>query len=136
MKFLASQKHKAMAAAAGQPYKGKTRGECMQQIAVTIAKHPPPSLRQHVRLTSPRDDGLRGIQGTVEGTARRWNERGFGFIEPDDGGTDLFVHSSCIIDGTCLEDGAKVQFVKVYDERKGEDRAEQVIGGSSRGIES
>ncbi len=39
-------------------------------------------------------------------------EKGFGFIQPDDGSKDLFVHHSEIIaDGyASLEDGQKVEF--------------------------
>jgi cold shock CspA family protein len=67
----------------------------------------------------------------VSGVAQRWNQKGFGFIKPDDGGEDLFCHYSSILDGKMLVEGAKVQFVKRYDERKGKDRAEEVTGGSA-----
>jgi len=67
------------------------------------------------------------------GTAMRWNtQKGFGFIAPDDGGDDLFCHYSAIEDGAMLKDGAKVTYVKAFDERKGKERAEQVTGGAPR----
>ena len=48
-------------------------------------------------------------QGTV-----KWfsSEKGYGFIEPDEGGQDLFVHFSAIdMQGfKTLEDGQKVSF--------------------------
>ena len=67
--------------------------------------------------------------GRSRGTVSRWTDRGFGFITPEDGGEDLFCHFSNIDDGNGLEPGAVVEFVKVYDDRKGKERAEQVTGG-------
>jgi CspA family cold shock protein len=44
------------------------------------------------------------------GTVKWFNdEKGFGFITPDDPGRDLFVHHSQVEGGT-LSDGAKVSF--------------------------
>ncbi|MCK5113247.1 MAG: cold-shock protein [Phycisphaerae bacterium] len=49
-----------------------------------------------------------------QGTVKFFNEgKGFGFIAPDDGGKDLFVHSSEIknTDGRAtLNEGQKVEF--------------------------
>ena len=67
--------------------------------------------------------------GREQGTVSRWTDRGFGFITPKDGGEDLFCHFSNIEDGNGLEPGSMVAYVKVYDERKGKERAEQVTGG-------
>jgi cold shock CspA family protein len=72
----------------------------------------------------------RGSGGKSTGVALRWNSKGFGFIKPDDGGEDLFCHYSSILDGKCLKEGAQVDFVKKFDERKGKERAEEVTGGS------
>jgi cold shock CspA family protein len=63
------------------------------------------------------------------GIAGRWNDRGFGFIKPDDGGEDIFCHFSSITDGNALAEGSEVHFIKRYDDRKGKDRAEEVTGG-------
>jgi len=57
------------------------------------------------------------IQGVV-----KWfnNEKGFGFIAPDEGSKDVFVHYSAIVgDGyRSLEEGARVEF-EVEEGRKG-----------------
>jgi len=44
-------------------------------------------------------------------------ERGYGFIAPDDGGNDLFVHGSAVEggDGLPLQEGQRVS----YDVREG-----------------
>ncbi|GAX86656.1 hypothetical protein CEUSTIGMA_g14064.t1 [Chlamydomonas eustigma] len=84
------------------------------------------------RSRSPRrDQGKSRGSGKSEGVAGRWNERGFGFIKPNDGGDDVFCHVSAIQDGNCLAEGATVYFDKVYDDRKGKDRAENVTGGTT-----
>lgn len=49
----------------------------------------------------------RGGQGVV---ARYDADRGFGFITPDDGGPDLFVHVSVVRDGEVLFEGDRVGY--------------------------
>jgi CspA family cold shock protein len=52
--------------------------------------------------------------GGAEGTVKWFNaEKGFGFIEPDDGGPDVFVHFSAIADDSgyrSLDEGQRVEF--------------------------
>ena len=62
-----------------------------------------------------------------EGTVRWFsNEKGFGFIAPDEGGDDLFVHYSAITGSgyKSLEENQRVSFV-VTEGRKGP-QADQV----------
>jgi CspA family cold shock protein len=58
------------------------------------------------RPTPSRGSG-RGGEGVV---ARYDADRGFGFITPDDGGPDLFVHVSVVREGTDLYEGDRVRF--------------------------
>lgn len=46
------------------------------------------------------------------GTIKRLNERGFGFIAPEDGSADLFFHSTgCVgVEFNDLREGDKVEF--------------------------
>jgi CspA family cold shock protein len=55
----------------------------------------------------------RGAPGQTQGTVQWFNpEKGFGFISPDDGGDDVFVHYSDIDDSGYreLEEGQRVAF--------------------------
>jgi len=89
----------------------------------------PLAARSYQNIMGDRDRSRSPTRnGKSTGIAQRWNEKGFGFIKPDDGGEDLFCHYSNIVDGNALEQGAAVEFVKVYDERKGKDRAEEMQG--------
>jgi CspA family cold shock protein len=46
-----------------------------------------------------------------EGKITRWlTGRGFGFVKPDDGSPDLFVHVSNVAGGRELVPGARVKF--------------------------
>jgi CspA family cold shock protein len=67
---------------------------------------------------------VRGGQGVV---ARFDADRGFGFITPDDGGPDLFVHVSVVRDGEALYEGDRVRYqVRQSDRGPQADRVDLV----------
>jgi CspA family cold shock protein len=64
-------------------------------------------------------------KGTV-----KWfnNQKGFGFIAPEDGGKDVFVHISAVERAGMhsLNEGQKVSFDVVADRRTGKSAAENL----------
>ena len=52
------------------------------------------------------------IQGTI---AKFIAPKGFGFIKPDDGGKDVFVHVDAVRDGAKLSEGDVVRYVLTKD---------------------
>lgn len=61
------------------------------------------------------------------GTVKFFNDdKGFGFITPDNGGTDVFVHISALERGNSLRDGDKVNFEIGQDRKTGKSKAENV----------
>lgn len=53
------------------------------------------------------------------------NDKGFGFISPDNGGQDVFVHVSAV-QGAALRDGVKVSYELGQDRKTGKSKAENV----------
>lgn len=66
---------------------------------------------------------------------KRWNEeKGFGFIQPEDGGEDMFCHVSGLLDGEgSVREGDRVRYRVGFDDRKGKDRAVDVEPASGGG---
>ncbi len=64
----------------------------------------------------------------AEGEVKWFDEtKGFGFITPDDGSKDCFVHRSAIKNGRSLSEGSRVEFRRVTDD-KGREAAADVVG--------
>jgi CspA family cold shock protein len=60
------------------------------------------------------------------GTVKRFNPtKGFGFIQPDSGGADIFVHISAVERAglSSLNEGQKVSFDEERDPKKGKTSA-------------
>merc|ERR1719433_2019495 len=71
------------------------------------------------------------------GSVKKWlDDKGFGFISPNDGGDDVFVHRK-VLGGGCeyLEPGDEVEYDVTYDERKGKYAASHCtpLGGGGGG---
>ena len=61
-----------------------------------------------------------------KGTVKFYNDqKGFGFIQPDDGGKDVFVHISAVEQAGLreLNEGQKVNYEIVADKRTGKSSA-------------
>jgi CspA family cold shock protein len=53
-------------------------------------------------------------------------DKGFGFITPEDGGTDVFVHVSALQYGDVLKEGQSVSYDLGQDRKTGKSKAENV----------
>lgn len=63
------------------------------------------------------------------GTVKWFNsDKGYGFIQPDEGGSDVFVHISAVERAGLrgLNDGQKVNFEIVADKRSGRSSADNL----------
>jgi len=67
----------------------------------------------------------------TQGTVKWFNsQKGFGFIQPEDGSKDVFVHISAVeragMDG--LNEGQKVAYEVVADRKTGKSSAQNLVG--------
>jgi cold shock protein len=63
------------------------------------------------------------------GTVKWFNsQKGYGFIQPDEGGTDVFVHISAVERAgmSNLQEGQKVNYTLVKDQRSGQSSADNL----------
>ena len=67
------------------------------------------------------------------GTVKWFNEtKGFGFIQPDDGGKDVFVHISAVERSSLgsIKEGQKIGFELERDQRSGKMSAGQLTAAA------
>ena len=65
----------------------------------------------------------------INGTVKFYNDqKGFGFIQPDSGGNDVFVHISAVERAGLrgLNEGQKVSYEVVSDRRTGKSSADRL----------
>jgi len=68
------------------------------------------------------------------GTVKAWfEEKGFGFVIPSDGGEDVFVHRTSLQDGMSLTQGAQVQYQVEWNQQKNKFQAATCYGASPEG---
>ena len=63
------------------------------------------------------------------GTVKFFNaQKGFGFITPEDGGTDVFVHVTAVEQAglATLHEGQRVSFDAVMDQKRGKTNAQNL----------
>jgi CspA family cold shock protein len=106
-----------------QGEKGPQARDLQLVRAAASAAAPAPSAAGPGRAKAPADP-VRPGEGVV---ARYDAERGFGFITPDAGGDDLFVHMSVLVAAEPLQKGERVRYkVRQSDRGPQADRVERV----------
>ena len=96
------------------------------RLAGGTAERDAPRSSARTRSTTPRTVAAPARAG--EGVVARYDaERGFGFITPDAGGADLFVHVSVLGNAEALLEGDRVRYtVRQSDRGPQADRVERV----------
>ena len=83
------------------------------------------SAREFSRASTNAEKGFVMSAGTV-----KWfnSPKGFGFIQPDDGGQDVFVHISAVERAGMrdLREGQKISYELTQDKRSGKMSADQL----------
>jgi CspA family cold shock protein len=108
---------------------GKQSAVALEVLGGEAAPRAPRPPRDSFRSAAPRGPGGggdRASQGAGAGVVKWFNPtKGFGFIKPDDGGEDLFVHVSAVEQSGLrgLEEGQTVAYEVELDRRKGKTSA-------------
>jgi cold shock CspA family protein len=90
---------------------------------------PPPAPAAHHHSAPPAVGRPPQSSGFVTGTVKHWvEERGMGFIAPNTGEPDCFVHRSNLVDGLSLVTGGQVTFQQDWDQQKNKAVAIHVSG--------
>jgi CspA family cold shock protein len=96
----------------------------VERACLTTFPNLEPKGRATARSVNPRKEHPMA-SGTV-----KWfnNQKGFGFIQPDDGGKDVFVHISAVERAGMhsLNEGQKISFEVVADRRTGKSSADNL----------
>jgi cold shock protein len=105
-----------------------TRPQCFLRIGedaafVAMAKLPAVNVRssRYVESVAAEQYGERSFPMAMTGTVKFFNgERGYGFIKPDDGGRDVFVHITAVERAGLkdLTEGQRITF-EVEPDKKG-----------------
>jgi CspA family cold shock protein len=77
--------------------------------------------RRAVKRPAAAEVGMRSVGMSMGGTVKFFNsERGYGFIKPDDGGRDVFVHITAVERAglKTLNEGQRISF-DVEPDKKG-----------------
>ena len=100
------------------------KGPQARDLQLVKAAAPTPAAAARPGLSQASAAPVRPGEGVV---ARYDAERGFGFITPDAGGADLFVHLSVLVGDEPLEKGQRVQYkVRQGDRGPQADRVELI----------
>mmetsp|Transcript_15246 Transcript_15246/g.38364 ORF Transcript_15246/g.38364 Transcript_15246/m.38364 type:complete len:260 (-) Transcript_15246:232-1011(-) len=87
----------------------------------------------------PMGGGMQGMGGGSSaglkmGTVKVWfEEKGFGFIAPADGGDDVFCHRKQLEDGQSLVQGASVQFEAEWSAQRNKMAVKRCSGAAAEG---
>jgi len=80
---------------------------------------------------APSAGSTTAVSGT--GTVKVWfDEKGFGFITPSTGGSDIFVHRNALQDGQMLNQGSQVTFSAEFSVQKNKMAVTQCTGATDR----